>query len=174
MLNTLVIETLILVAIWEKPFIFQGYFFITSKQTSLRQYLWFRCEYHKAGCVDEIDDAFSFDDYVFTEVYNEDTTIQWCDGDWQYEQPLHALKYALHTTLQLMLRRHQKKTLIMDEVAINNIVTQFKNHQFNSNAYAKMVDIGFAVSMDFNPTEAVGQQVALMLLGETSLNNRIH
>jgi len=70
------VETLVLVAVWGKPAIFQGCFKISpvdSHQASV--FLFFRCEYENKNRENHVGDNFSPDEYNFSHLYNESHLI---------------------------------------------------------------------------------------------------
>lgn len=160
------IETLVLAAVWTRPFIFQGYFNITEKSSLNYQLLLFRCEYIKFTYLDVIDEDFSSYDYHFTSLYNEEHIIT-LDTLSQNNNALYVLKYALHTTLLQMIKNTKQHFVSMDEIAMQSIIKIIKpSFSQESLSIQKDHDIGFAVSMDFHPTEAMGQSAVLALLGK--------
>lgn len=161
------IETLLLVAIWKHPFIFQGYFNITEKTNPCAQVLFFKCEYVKTACIDTVDDEFSPDEYMFSYLYNEERSIDLNSLRQHNDDALYLLKYALHTTLLLMLKNQKQGLVSIDEIAAQSIVEMCKPIFCQRALQAqKEYDIGFAVAMDFVPSEAAGQSAALVLLGK--------
>ena len=64
------IETLILVAVWEKPFVFQGCFKLTDKSKNKQRLLFFRCECDKTDKKELIEQAFSAYEYQFSHLYD--------------------------------------------------------------------------------------------------------
>lgn len=63
------IETLILVAVWTQPFVFQGSFKIINKNKQTEQFLFYRCERDRSEKTDIVENEFSPDDYQFTHLY---------------------------------------------------------------------------------------------------------
>lgn len=161
------IETLVLVAVWNHPFIFQGYFTITEINGQNNQVLMFRCEYVKFNCMDVIDSEFSPYDYAFTHLHNESELINLDSLDHHNKYAIYLLKYSLHTTLLKMIQNTKQYLVSMDEIAMQSIIAQIKT-RFSEKALCTRNDndIGFAVAMDFFPTEETGQAAALGLLGK--------
>lgn len=167
------IETLVLIAVWNHPFIFQGYFKITEINGQSNQVLLFRCEYVKSSCMDVIDNEFSPYDYTFTHLYNESKLINLDALSHHNEYAIYLLKYSLHTTLLKMIQNTKQYLVSMDEVAMQSIVELIKP-RFSQAALCTQNnnDIGFAVAMDFSPTEEMGQSAALSLLGKINSGHR--
>lgn len=162
---SLEIETLVLVAVWEKPFVFQGRFSITHQKTNTKVFLLFRCECYLESKSD-IHDSFFPDDYHFTHLYTDRSEIYLNEIDDQLEHALYLLKYALNTTLQKMIIDTKQLFTYVDEVAMSSIIKQIENYTSVSAAY-KIDDanIGFAVSINFTPSESIGKMAASALLG---------
>ena len=163
---TINIETLILVAVWKQPAVFQGYFKILDKNTKHAQVLFFRCECVISTPFKTILDTFASEYYCFTELYNEAHTLQLHDLESKSADAIYALKYALHTTLHLMIKNQKQHFLSIDEVAMDIIIEKLRPVFSQTSLGAHDPDIGFAVSMDFNPSESIGQNAALALLGK--------
>lgn len=162
------IETLVLAAVWTCPFIFQGYFNIAEKSSLNYQLLLFRCEYTKSTDVDVIDEEFSPYDYHFTSLYNEQNSMT-LETLSQNNNALYVLKYALHMTLLQMIKNTKQHFVSMDEIAMQSIIKIIKpSFSQESLSIQKEHDIGFAVSMDFHPVEAMGQSAVLALLGKNN------
>ena len=168
------IETLVLVAVWKQPFVFQGYFKILDKNTQQGQVLFFRCEYNEPYLIKTIEDEFSPDGYHFTELYNEANTIQLRTLETQSVEAIYVLKYALHTTLSLMIKNQKQHFLSIDEVAMNVIIEKLRPTFSQNSLGTHESDIGFAVSMDFNPSESTGQNALIALLGKNFHHSALH
>ena len=173
MQTTISIETLILVAVWKQPFVFQGYFKILDKSTQQGQVLFFRCEYAISALCKTIEEAFTPDHYCFTELYNEARTLQLHDLETTVDAT-YVLKYALHTTLCLMIKNQKQYFLSIDEVAMDLIIEKLRPAFSQASLGADDSDIGFAVTMDFNPTEQTGHNAVLALLGKNAGQSGLH
>ena len=77
------IETLVLVAIWENPFIFQGSFAITNKGDYSKKSLVFRCECDLEDKIDIVEMDFSPINYKFTHLYNVQSEIVLSLNKWK-------------------------------------------------------------------------------------------
>jgi len=73
------VETLVLVAVWETPFIFQGCIKITELHQDNRALFFFRCQSKHQAQQDILEDYFSSDDYEFTHLYHESGSL--CASD---------------------------------------------------------------------------------------------
>jgi len=157
------IEILILVAIWDNPFIFQGSFTISSEKTEQRKKIFvFRCECFKKNEFDIIEDEFFPEDYFFTYLYNGQQNIPLHDIDTNYTA--YILKYALNITLQKLLTRPSHHLITADEVAMQAIIKKAQVIMNNPESINNNEDIGFSVRIPFHPTEALGQQAVTYLL----------
>ncbi len=92
------IETLVLVAVWNRPFIFQGSFSITNTRNHSIQLIFFRCECKLEDKMDVFDIEFSPDDYSFTHLYDSQSEIDITNTTDDLEQYLYLLKYSLKET----------------------------------------------------------------------------
>lgn len=159
------IESLVLVANWEKPFIFQGSFTITNKADGFKFILLFRCQCYLESQIDIIEMDFSPDDYQFTHLYNSQSAVHLTNKDSKLQQALYLLKYVLNETLKKMIVNPKHYFTQIDEVAMANLSQQIENHM---TCYGRKKldhdDIGFAVSIDFLSTEKNGRDAALTLL----------
>ncbi len=164
------IETLILVAVWKKPAVFQGCFKIVDKRSARRRYFFFRCE--NPACTQQslLEEEFSPLDFRWTSLYEETTKVHWDTEDETKTAACYVLKYALFTTLNQMLRSHTYDFLSIDEVAMQSLLEQVKPMLKSSELSWRndCPELGFAVAMDFLPQEAVGEKAAVMLLGKRS------
>lgn len=156
------IETIILVAVWEKPFVFQGSFIITNKQDDAQKFLFFRCECYLEDKM-SIQEDFSPHDYQFTHLYCGQAPIVFDKRNSEFEHALYLLKYTLRATLAQMMNRSQHYFTYIDEVAMSSISRQIGEYINSGRNLAKDNDIGFAVSMDFMPSEENGRLAALSL-----------
>lgn len=167
------IETLILVAVWNQPAIFQGCFKITPAhlhQSPL--FLFFRCLYANKNKSDYVDDVFFPDEYDFSHLYYESTLIH---SDPENEGWVHAeyiLKYALYKTLLKMRSNLKHRFISMDDRAMEAIIKQVEPILQQKGTW-EMTDehIGFAVSMDFNPQEQMGALAVKTLLSLSNLQS---
>ncbi|KTC76775.1 hypothetical protein [Legionella brunensis] len=164
------IETLVLVAVWRRPFVFQGCFKITKIETQERHFLFFRCESNIAKQTAILNDDFTPDAYEFTHLYHASSRIQLDSLDNACEQALYLLKYTLNLTLQHLLKNSKKSLTYMDEVA-EEIVAQRIKPILNYGSWSGLENIGFAVAVDFNPQEEIGEAAASALTDEAKLGN---
>ena len=158
------IETLVLVAAWSTPSIFQGSFTITNKQDQSTQLLFFRCECRLTDETDILDIDFSPNDYQFTHLYSGQSAIHLESIGTEVEQALYLLKYALNATLEQMITNSKQYLTYVDEVAMSSMSNQIAEHMANLGQREVEGDLGFSVSIDFNPTEKLGETAALTLL----------
>jgi hypothetical protein len=158
------IETLILVAVWDQPFVFQGSFKILDKNKHQEHFLFYRCESLKAEKMDILEHEFSPYDYQFSHLYrvSEQSQIEFSDS--LTEDALYLLKYALHITLTQMMTNKKHYFTYIDEIALISISKRIKSVLNKGVNSQENEDLGFAVAMDFNPLEPVGQQAVLVLL----------
>jgi hypothetical protein len=157
------IETFILVAIWEKPFVFQGSFNITNKQDNSKRILFFRCECYLEDQM-SLHEEFSPDDYQFTHLYTSQSPVLMERVDSEKEQALYILKYAFKATLEQMITRTTPYFTYIDEIAMSRMSEQIE--QYIKCDKQKNIDddhIGFAVSIDFTPHENTGKMAAATL-----------
>lgn len=158
------IETLILVAVWQRPFIFQGAFKLVAENDQSDHQFFYRCESVHAEKADILKHDFSPYDYQFTHLYrvSEAASINFIDE--LTEDALYLLRYALHIALTKMISDNQYYLTHMDEIALASIskrVEGILTEQFNSEPNDS---IGFAVAMDFTPSESSGQLAVVNLL----------
>lgn len=156
------IETMILVAVWENPFVFQGSFNVTNKHDNTKKLLFFRCECYLKNKAD-IQNEFLSHDYKFTHLYNEKYAIS-LSSENELEQALYLLKYALKSTLEKLINNPKQHLIYVDEVAMSRIANQAKDYMINKKKDINDNDIGFAVSIDFVPNENSGKMAASALL----------
>ncbi|KTD54766.1 hypothetical protein [Legionella quateirensis] len=162
------IETLILVAVWEGPFIFQGSFNLCDKNRQTEQLLFYRCERDKAEKMDILEHEFSPYDYQFTHLYRVTETTQRDVLDQCTEDARYLLKYALHVSLIQMITNNKHSLTYMDEIALMSL-TKRVQLKLSKGTHNKEDDaIGFAVAMDFNPSEPTGQAAVVNLLSYDS------
>ncbi|WP_131782913.1 hypothetical protein [Legionella gresilensis] len=168
------IETLILVAVWESPFIFQGCFQITEATSKEKILYFFRCQYLNSDTANKINNDFSPYDYHFTYLHDETNLISLDNLDEAREFALYTLKYALHTTLLEMIRHEQKNLLFIDDIAMEAMIERIKPAIKYNVLTSVGDDLGFATSVEFMPQEKTAQLAANILLtnfGEKSPGN---
>lgn len=163
------IETLVLVAVWKTPFVFQGCFKIIDQSRNTKKFIFFRCECNFAEKMDVIDQDFSPYDYQFTHLYDESELVQLN----AQEHALYLLKYALRSTLVKMITNQRHNLVSIDDVAMQSIIKQIQPVLNQATAWSQEdTCIGFAVSMDFCPEEEMGRAAVLDLLGTTGSKNK--
>lgn len=164
------IETLVLVTVWREPAVFQGCFKISDKHSTRKRYLFFRCESQIGDQLSMAEKDFSPDDYRWTSLFEETTKAEWDVQDETKEYAYYVLKYALYTTLRTMMHNRKYDFMSMDEVAMQAMLEQVKPMLQHSDASWSQAypDLGFAVAMDFSPSEEMSEQAAVVLLGKRS------
>lgn len=160
--TAITIETLILVAAWKTPSVFQGCFKITKKKDDSTQYLLFRCESDIEQNTMAKED-FSPNQYEFTHLYNDSNSRKIINLGAEVQNALYLLKYALHLTLNAMRVKNQAIKYI-DEVAMTLITETIKPILQDCSWTEKAEHVGFAVAVDFNPSEEIGEAAVLSLL----------
>lgn len=158
------VETLLLVAVWETPFIFQGCFKITELQGKNTVLMFFRCEAMHMQQSDILNHDFSPELYEFTHLYNEVGLIQLSNLEPAQEDALYLLKYALHITLGEMLTNRKQHFTSIDDIAMRALIDKVRPILNRELALPEEDDIGFAVAMDFRPEEEMALSAALTLL----------
>ncbi|CAM2840628.1 Uncharacterised protein [Legionella steigerwaltii] len=161
------IETLILVAIWNQPNIFQGCFKVTTLYSQHEQYFLFRCEVHNSEQKDFIENEFCPEDYHFTHFYAQEQQIHLDKESESQEYALYILRYALYTTIKEMLINNPQKQqfLSMDDVFVDSLIEKIKPILNKEPLWDEsMKEIGFAVAMDFCPREKMGETAVKTLL----------
>lgn len=148
------IETLILVAIWKKPFIFQGQFTITNQNDNTSKSLFFRCECNLQDKMDILDADFSPANYKFTHLYNEKHSIDLANLEVFFEEALYTLMFALNLTLKLLLERPDQPFISVDEITLSAISQTIEESILQAKKN-KDDDIGFAVAVDCNLPENI-------------------
>ncbi|HHT9888306.1 TPA: hypothetical protein ACT9KI_000447, partial [Legionella pneumophila] len=158
------IETLVLVAAWKFPFVFQGSFKILDRDSYNEHFIFYRCEYTKAHQTDILEDEFSPLDYQFTYLYAG--SIKYLDNilNQLSENAIYLLQYALHLTLSKMLTSKRPSDIYIDEIALNFLTERIKQKFDEGKNFEGEADIGFAVAMDFNPQEQTALAAARNLL----------
>lgn len=164
------IETLVLVTAWGEPSVFQGCFKISDKCSTRKRFIFFRCESKLTDKMQLLEDAFSPYDYEWTYLYEEMSKVTWDVQDESKEHAIYVLKYALHTTLVNLLHNRKYDFASIDEVAMQSMIEHVKP-MLQTSALSwgeEYPDLGFAVAMDFLPSEMMGEQAAVQLLGKRS------
>lgn len=164
------IETLVLVAVWETPFVFQGCFTITNKQKRSKQTLFFRCECRVNEKMNILDPDFCPTDYQFTHLFSKQAAIPLDIAKNEMGDALYLLKYALKATLEKVITNPKQDFTYIDEVAMSRIVREIEVHLVSQTQGDIQADLGFAVSIDFTPTEMSGEKAALALLRIDKIN----
>lgn len=168
------IETLVLVAVWEKPFIFQGCIKITELDEHYKVLYFFRCESHHTEQQDILHKHFSSNDYQLTHLYNESGLVSLNSLTPTKEYALDMMKYALHVTLKEMLSNRKIHFTSIDDIAMQAMINKIKPILNNECAIPEEEHIGFAVAMDFSPQEEMGQLAALALLKQLESPEQSH
>jgi hypothetical protein len=159
------IETLVLVAIWEKPFIFQGSFTITNKGDYSKRLLIFRCKCDLEDKMVIMNTEFSPINYHFSHLYNIQSEISLINIDYELELALYLLKFVLNETLKKIITHPEQHTIHIDDIASASISRQMENYLFyRQEKNLRDSDIGFAVAIDFTPAEESGKIAAITLL----------
>ena len=159
------VETLLLVAVWEFPFIFQGCFKITELKGNDAVIFFFRCQASHVQQLDIFNNDFSSEHYEFTHLYNDEGMIQLNNLKLVQEDAIYLLKYALHVTLREMLSSRKIHFTSIDDIAMQALIDKVRpvlNAEFT---LPEEDHIGFAVAMDFCPDEEMALLAALSLLG---------
>ncbi len=160
------IETLILVAIWNHPFVFQGSFKITNTHDDTHQLLFFRCESELNDKNDILEMEYSPFDYQFTHLYSEKSAIPLTKMDDNLENALYILKYSLKETLQKLITHPKNYFTQIDEIAMSSMTRQIKQYLIcRGQEKMNSEEIGFAISISFTPTESVSNMAAETLIG---------
>ncbi|WP_133137516.1 hypothetical protein [Legionella rowbothamii] len=163
------VETLVLVAVWETPFIFQGCFKITELQGKNTVLFFFRSQARHVYQSDILNHDFSPTHYEFTHLYNEESLIQLSNLTPPQEDALYLLQYALHITLREMLSSRKTHFTSIDDIAMQALINKIRPILNSELTLPKEEHIGFAVAMDFCPEEEMALYAALTLLAK--LNN---
>ncbi|MFT4058030.1 MAG: hypothetical protein QM652_00615 [Legionella sp.] len=158
------IETLVLVAVWENPFIFQGCFKVTQLYQEHNALFFFRCQSTHAQQTDILHEDFSPYEYKFTHLYQESGPIHPNHQIQAHEDALYLLKYALHVTLKEMMMNRKLHFTSIDDVAMQTMINRIKPILNKELMFPEDEHIGFAVAMDFCPKEEMGMNAALTLL----------
>ncbi|MCW8450407.1 hypothetical protein [Legionella quinlivanii] len=153
------IETLILVAVWKQPFIFQGCFRLTEDATGESILYLFRCQYSNPVTQDTIDSEFSCNDYQFTHLYNETSFINLENDFPGFDEAIYILKYALHQSLWTMLTRSRHRSLSVDDMAMKALYKKIEPILYEARHWEQLEnDIGFAATIPFCPHEPMGKR----------------
>lgn len=166
------IETLILVADWKKPALFQGRFTLfDNERPSIKKVYFFSALNELIANKHEEEEGIQPMDYRFRELmtFNGenvlDTQLHQLRGDMLY-----ILKYALSQSVQLMRKNRTNDQVSFDEVAIEQLSEMMMTTYQPSKNTSKIEDVGFEVSIDFSPSEPRGEAAINLLLGQNSLN----
>ncbi|CEG57503.1 hypothetical protein [Legionella fallonii] len=162
------IETLILVAVWAPPFIFQGSFKIIDKKSHTEHLLFYRCQSEKTAKTDILEHEFSPYDYQLTHLYCVAEQGQCTFLQYLSEDALYLLKYAFYVSLTQMIRNDNHYPTYMDEVALMTISKRVGEVLKEGRDIQDDAHLGFAVAMDFNPTEPLGQAAVISLLSSVA------
>lgn len=160
------IETLILVAVWEPPVIFQGSFRIIDKKKRSEHLIFFRCECEKTTKAEILENDFSPYDYQLTHLYRALEQGQCEFLQYLTDDALYLLKYALYVSITQMIKNDKHYLTYMDEVALVTISNRVGDVLKKGQDIQEDVHLGFAVAMDFNPSESLGQAAVISLLKE--------
>ena len=158
------IETLVLVAAWNNPAVFQGVFKITRQEGDEKGLFFFRCE---SFCTkpDLLEDDFSHACYEFTHLYHDPDAVSLDRLDEVEDYALYMLKYALHRTLQEMLRDRKQQIMSIDDAAVQALISKIQPMLNRVLPLPGPDDhTGFAVAMDFHPKEALAELAVKALL----------
>lgn len=169
---SLEIETLILVAVWEAPFIFQGCFKITEINANTSAVFFFRCQTLHPKQQDILQCEFSPYDYELTHLYNELGHLELTKFNEVQENALYILKYALYITLKEMSINSQVKLQAIDDPAMQALITKVKPILNRELATLEDDYLGFAVKMDFNPQDSTTASAAQILITQLKELNK--
>lgn len=159
------IKTLIIVAKWSHPTIFQGFFSITRKESNLENILIFRCECYKNHKFEILDQEFFAEDYQFTYLQDENKSLELISTNATNDCALNILKYALELTLKELVKKPDP-ILFADELAIQSITHQALSIMMQRKQSDGAEHIGFEVATPFNPSEKTTQNAVELLLGK--------
>lgn len=160
------IETLILVAIWNHPFVFQGSFKITNSHDDTHQLLFFRCQSELKDKKDILEMEYSPFDYQFTHLYSEKSEIPLTNVDDNLENALYILKYSLKEALQKLITSPKNYFTHIDEIVMSSMARQIKQYMIcHGQEKIDNEEIGFAVSISFTPTESISKMASETLIG---------
>lgn len=173
-LISLNVETLVLVAIWENPSIFQGCIKITTPHKDKEVLYFFRCESNHSEQNDILNNDFSSDDYKFTHLYNELGFIPLSVTDPTKEYALNMMKYALHVTLIEMISNRKVHFTSIDDIAMQAMINKITPILNKELTLPEDDHIGFAVTMDFSPQEEMGYLAVQALLNKLENQEQPH
>ncbi|KTD14654.1 hypothetical protein Lgra_0685 [Legionella gratiana] len=168
------VETLVLVAVWETPFIFQGCFKINELQGNNTVLFFFRSQTSHVQQSDILHKDFLSEQYDFTHLYNEEGLIQLNNLDQVHEDALYLLKYALHVTLGKMLSSRKMHFTSIDDIAMQALIDRVRPILNRELTLPEEEHIGFAVAMDFCPEEETALLPALALLRKLKNTKNIY
>lgn len=168
------VETLVLVAVWQNPFIFQGCIKITELQKDNTALYFFRCQSNHREQQDILNNHFSSEDYEFTHLYNESGYLELSEIDPVKEYALDMMKYALHITLKEMISRRKLDFTSIDDVAMQAMINKVRPILNKELTLPEDEHIGFAVAMDFAPQEELGYLAASALLRKLENQDQLH
>lgn len=168
------VETLVLVAVLESPFIFQGCFKITELQKDTTVLYFFRSLSSHTQQNEIINYDFSSDDYELTHLYNESGFISLETKNPVDDYVSYMLKYALHITLKEMISNQKIHQTSIDDIAMEAMINKIKPILNKKYVLPEEDYIGFSVAMDFNPKEEIGRLAALTLLNKTESGDTLH
>ncbi|AMP90827.1 hypothetical protein [Legionella pneumophila] len=164
-LNILInIETLVLVAVWSAPIVFQGSFTIFDRKNGKQYLIFYRCECQKANQTDILDDEFSPFDYQFTYLYAGSVRLHDNIFNQLSEDAIYLLQYALYLTVTKMLTTKKQNYIYIDEMALHSLTESIKQKFAEGKNFEMDAEIGFAVAMDFNPQEQAALYAVSSLL----------
>lgn len=158
------IETLILVAVWDNPYLFQGLFSITDANCTVNKQYLFSSQCNTECCNNQRYDA-KADELDFVKLYELDndsliTPQRLVHSD----SALYVLKYALNETIKLLAQKPDNQPVYLDTHAFKQLNFQlFQSAQCGDASHLPQ-DIGFAATIDFSPSDPDGIRATKMLL----------
>ena len=165
------VETLVLVAVWNTPFIFQGCFKITELQSDNTVLFFFRCQASHTQQSDILNHDFLPEQFEFTHLYNEAGLIQLKNLEQAQEDALYLLKYALHISLGEMLSSRKMHFTSIDDIAMQALIDKVRPILNRELILPEEDHIGFAVAMDFHPEKEIALLAALALIGFSGISS---
>lgn len=160
------VETLVLVAIWETPFIFQGCFKITELNKEREILFFFRCKSSSISQTEILNHDFLPEQYEFTHLYNNSGLIKLNHLNSAQEDAIYLLKYALHVTIVEMLANRKLHFTSIDDIAMQALIDKVTPLLSHKLTMPEEEHIGFAVAMDYCPKDDESILAALTLLLE--------
>lgn len=156
------IETTVLVAIWNMPVIFQGYFKITFANEPEEFFIFYRCQ-----CKEYEQQQFRAQEFIpskvqFTHLYNS-LGIRHSLNQIE-EDALYLLQYALFMTVHQMLSNSIHHLTYIDEIALSSIIERTTSILNRPDLTKTHEDLGFAVAMNFEPIDELSSKALLALL----------